>query len=136
MLKYIIGQILRGQISIHCFDIATNIRCLPLCFHNHSWIVLMFQLILNLFDIFKIFITSDNGARSLPQGNGQVFEIAKSHRGTAPLISFTLNMHPMRIILLPQIFDISTHGIRICIKRKKITYGKFFDFWSEKCVYN
>ena len=29
-----------------------------------------------------------------------------------------------------------SHGIRICIKRKKITYGKFFDFWSEKCVYN
>ena len=28
------------------------------------------------------------------------------------------------------------HGIRICIKRKKIDYGKFFDFWSEKCVYN
>ena len=24
-----------------------------------------------------------------------------------------------------------THGIRICIKRKKITYGKFFDFCAE-----
>ena len=30
----------------------------------------------------------------------------------------------------------STHGIRICIKRKKIDYGKFFDFCAEKCVYN
>ena len=29
-----------------------------------------------------------------------------------------------------------THGIRICIKRKKIHYGKFFDFCAEKCVYN
>ena len=29
-----------------------------------------------------------------------------------------------------------SHGMRICIKRKKIDYGKFFDFWSEKCVYN
>ena len=28
------------------------------------------------------------------------------------------------------------HGIRICIKRKKIHYGKFFDFCAEKCVYN
>ena len=28
------------------------------------------------------------------------------------------------------------HGIRICIKRKKIDYGKFFDFCAEKCVYN
>ena len=30
----------------------------------------------------------------------------------------------------------ATHGTRICIKRKKITYGKFFDFCAEKCVYN
>ena len=29
-----------------------------------------------------------------------------------------------------------SHGIRICIKRKKIHYGKFFDFCAEKCVYN
>ena len=29
-----------------------------------------------------------------------------------------------------------THGIKICIKRKKIHYGKFFDFCAEKCVYN
>ena len=29
-----------------------------------------------------------------------------------------------------------THGIRICIKRKKIIHGKFFDFCAEKCVYN
>ena len=29
-----------------------------------------------------------------------------------------------------------THGTRTCIKRKKITYGKFFDFCAEKCVYN
>ena len=28
------------------------------------------------------------------------------------------------------------HGMRICIKRKKIHYGKFFDFCAEKCVYN
>ena len=28
------------------------------------------------------------------------------------------------------------HGTRTCIKRKKITYGKFFDFCAEKCVYN
>ena len=26
------------------------------------------------------------------------------------------------------------HGTRTCIKRKKIIYGKFFDFWAEKCV--
>ena len=25
-----------------------------------------------------------------------------------------------------------THGTRICIKRKKITYGKFFDFCAEQ----
>ena len=31
---------------------------------------------------------------------------------------------------------VHTHGIRICIKRKKIHYGKFFDFCAEKCVYN
>ena len=31
---------------------------------------------------------------------------------------------------------ISSHGMRICIKRKKIHYGKFFDFCAEKCVYN
>ena len=30
----------------------------------------------------------------------------------------------------------NSHGIRICIKRKKIHYGKFFDFCAEKCVYN
>ena len=30
----------------------------------------------------------------------------------------------------------NTHGTRTCIKRKKITYGKFFDFCAEKCVYN
>ena len=30
----------------------------------------------------------------------------------------------------------SPHGIRICIKRKKIIYGNFFDFCAEKCVYN
>ena len=30
----------------------------------------------------------------------------------------------------------SPHGIRICIKRKKIIYGKFFDFCAEKCVFN
>ena len=35
------------------------------------------------------------------------FEIAKSHIGPAPLISLALNMHLMRIILFPQIFDIS-----------------------------
>ena len=29
-----------------------------------------------------------------------------------------------------------THGTRTCIKRKKNTYGKFFDFCAEKCVYN
>ena len=29
-----------------------------------------------------------------------------------------------------------THGTRTCIKRKKIDYGKFFDFCAEKCVYN
>ena len=29
-----------------------------------------------------------------------------------------------------------SHGMRICIKRKKIDYGKFFDFCAEKCVYN
>ena len=29
-----------------------------------------------------------------------------------------------------------SHGMRICIKRKKIHYGKFFDFCAEKCVYN
>ena len=29
-----------------------------------------------------------------------------------------------------------SHGMRICIKRKKIHYGKFFDFCVEKCVYN
>ena len=28
------------------------------------------------------------------------------------------------------------HGTRTCIKRKKIDYGKFFDFCAEKCVYN
>ena len=27
-------------------------------------------------------------------------------------------------------------GTRTCIKRKKIDYGKFFDFCAEKCVYN
>ena len=27
-----------------------------------------------------------------------------------------------------------THGIRKCIKRKKITYGKFFDFCAQKCI--
>ena len=30
----------------------------------------------------------------------------------------------------------NAHGIRICIKRKKIIHGKFFDFCAEKCVYN
>ena len=29
-----------------------------------------------------------------------------------------------------------SHGTRTCIKRKKIDYGKFFDFCAEKCVYN
>ena len=29
-----------------------------------------------------------------------------------------------------------SHGTRTCIKRKKIHYGKFFDFCAEKCVYN
>ena len=33
-------------------------------------------------------------------------------------------------------FTQPSHGIRICIKRKKIIYGKFFDFCAEKCVYN
>ena len=33
-------------------------------------------------------------------------------------------------------FNILAHGIRICIKRKKIIHGKFFDFCAEKCVYN
>ena len=28
----------------------------------------------------------------------------------------------------------STHGTRTCIKRKKIHYGKFFDFCAEKCI--
>ena len=27
-----------------------------------------------------------------------------------------------------------SHGTRTCIKRKKITYGKFFDFCAEKCI--
>ena len=31
---------------------------------------------------------------------------------------------------------IISHGTRTCIKRKKIDYGKFFDFCAEKCVYN
>ena len=31
---------------------------------------------------------------------------------------------------------LTPHGMRICIKRKKIHYGKFFDFCAEKCVYN
>ena len=26
------------------------------------------------------------------------------------------------------------HGTRTCIKRKKIDYGKFFDFCAEKCL--
>ena len=30
----------------------------------------------------------------------------------------------------------SSHGTRTCIKRKKINYGKFFNFCAEKCVYN
>ena len=50
---------------------------------------------------------------------------AKSHRGD----SGVKNQGTTLIIKNP-------HGIRICIKRKKIDYGKFFDFWSEKCVYN
>ena len=33
-------------------------------------------------------------------------------------------------------FAAGAHGMRICIKRKKIHYGKFFDFCAEKCVYN
>ena len=32
--------------------------------------------------------------------------------------------------------DVNSHGTRTCIKRKKIDYGKFFDFCAEKCVYN
>ena len=28
----------------------------------------------------------------------------------------------------------AAHGTRTCIKRKKITYGKFFDFRAEKCI--
>ena len=35
-----------------------------------------------------------------------------------------------------QVCPVLSHGIRICIKRKKIHYGKFFDFCAEKCVYN
>ena len=31
---------------------------------------------------------------------------------------------------------VRSHGTRTCIKRKKIDYGKFFDFCAEKCVYN
>ena len=31
-------------------------------------------------------------------------------------------------------FRTGTHGTRTCIKRKKITYGKFFDFRAEKCI--
>ena len=27
------------------------------------------------------------------------------------------------------------HGTRTCIKRKKIDYGKFFDFCAEKYIY-
>ena len=40
------------------------------------------------------------------------------------------------ILLTFSITPTGSHGIRICIKRKKIHYGKFFDFCAEKCVYN
>ena len=30
----------------------------------------------------------------------------------------------------------NTHGTRTCIKRKKIAYGKFFDFRAQKCIQN
>ena len=40
------------------------------------------------------------------------------------------------IFLFPNLNLLGTHGTRTCIKRKKIHYGKFFYFWSEKCVYN
>ena len=33
--------------------------------------------------------------------------------------------------------SVSSHmGPKHASREKKITYGKFFDFWSEKCVYN
>ena len=27
------------------------------------------------------------------------------------------------------------HGTRTCIKRQKIAYGKFFDFWADEYIY-
>ena len=51
----------------------------------------------------------------------------KAQRGRRGLISFGE---------VTYIFVSNAHGIRICIKRKKIDYGKFFDFCAEKCVYN
>ena len=28
-----------------------------------------------------------------------------------------------------------SHGTRTCIKRQKIAYGKFFDFWADEYIY-
>ena len=44
--------------------------------------------------------------------------------------------NPSRIWFLLSVQFNQAHGIRICIKRKKIDYGKFFYFCAEKCVYN
>ena len=33
------------------------------------------------------------------------------------------------------IVDSESHGTRTCIKRQKIAYGKFFDFWADDYIY-
>ena len=51
-------------------------------------------------------------------------------------LSFFLEICLNKTLLVLFSWNMSSHGTRTCIKRKKNTYGKFFDFCAEKCVYN
>ena len=33
------------------------------------------------------------------------------------------------------LLDVTALGTRTCIKRQKIAYGKFFDFWADEYIY-
>ena len=101
--------LLEGKYLLIVLIIITH--CLFFCFHNHSSIVLIFNRLLIYLIFSRYFSPPTMGLEVYHRAKVRYcfkrFEIAKSHIGPAPLISLALNMHLMRIILFPQIFDIS-----------------------------
>ena len=71
----------------------------------------------------NIFVIDDDAVILITQELEQQLVIFPEKRGIKQLGS-----------VIHYVEQVSAHGTRTCIKREKITYGKFFDFRAQKCI--